>query len=650
MLRSDLSDLYLHRSVSDLAGHEQGWLFKLGLALEAQDANRSGIWRLDSELRLHRLSSEAETAYGACWADDGRRIAFLRNAGGHPQVFTLDLAGGEASQRGGFDQGVLSVEQWDGHSDRMLVLAHCGSRPGDAPCAIDHLPYKSDAIGLKGEQSTRLYQLDGDGRSKPLVDSGGEVMEARWSGDGKLAYVQRRDGRQRQAMDLWLKQGDGARRLTDRLSSISALRWSPDGRRLAFAANATEGSSMVFLHTLDIERGALTRCEIELASPAALHWLGEDELLVVQAHRGNHRIVRVCAEKPDAEPTPVFEHQSWQVLEMAAAGDRVAFVAAAAQAGPELWVCGVDGSAAQCVSQFNAWRCERPQARVERRRFVAPDGQGGEEPIDGWLLTPPGAGPFPLLLDMHGGPHSLVTFEHETHLHWPLLIERGWAILALNPVGTNSYGTAFAERLCGRWGELDLPQWLAAVAQLREQGVADRTLAVFGHSYGGFLAAWTLTRDVPLVCGVVSAGVANLESHYGTSDTGYYVGPYAMCAEPWQDRDLYRRLSPAAYAERVRAPTLLLQGDADQRCPIGQAEELFAQLVRAGKAQARMVLFPGGGHHVSSTGRPSHRLRFYREIVDWLEAHKLQRQDQANPDTTATRAARGEDDVRLATS
>ncbi len=250
-----------------------------------------------------------------------------------------------------------------------------------------------------------------------------------------------------------------------------------------------------------------------------------------------------------------------------------------------------------------------------------PDGKGGEEDIDGWLITPRGEGPFPLLLDMHGGPHSTVMFEYERHVHWPELVARGWAILALNAVGSNSYGEAFAKRINGAWGELDWPQWQAAARTLRSEGIASDVLATFGHSYGGYLSAWALGHDDTLAAGVVSGAVIDLVSHTGTSDTGYYVGPYTMQGEPEDQRELFDRLSPLSHARQIRAPTLILQGEDDQRCPVGQGEELFTAITRADRTQCRMVLFPGGSHHLSSTGKPAQRVRYYQELCDWLQQH-----------------------------
>jgi dipeptidyl aminopeptidase/acylaminoacyl peptidase len=97
---------------------------------------------------------------------------------------------------------------------------------------------------------------------------------------------------------------------------------------------------------------------------------------------------------------------------------------------------------------------------------------------------------------------------------------------------------------------------------------------------------------------------------------------------PWEmkgglatHRETYRRLSPISYVERVTTPTLILHGEADDRCPIGQGEELFTGLVAAGKAPAEFVRYPGESHLFVGTGRPSHRLDFTRRVIEWVERY-----------------------------
>jgi dipeptidyl aminopeptidase/acylaminoacyl peptidase len=219
---------------------------------------------------------------------------------------------------------------------------------------------------------------------------------------------------------------------------------------------------------------------------------------------------------------------------------------------------------------------------------------------------------------MHGGPESIVPIEHDRQMYWYELCEKGWLVIAPNAVGSSSYGREFAQRLRGHWGERDLPQYLAVIDKLHDEGLVDGRVGCAGKSYGGFLSAWALGHTDRFTAGIISAPVANVLSHQGTSDTGYYVTPYSVDAEANEDMDAYRRLSPLSMFENLKAPTLFLQGAEDARCPLGQTEELFARAIRHSGAEVVMVVYPGGSHLLSASGRPSHRVDYNRRSARWL--------------------------------
>jgi len=280
----------------------------------------------------------------------------------------------------------------------------------------------------------------------------------------------------------------------------------------------------------------------------------------------------------------------------------------------------VKGNEQKQLTQFNAWWNDRLLPDVQVKRFDVPDGIGGREQIDGWLLRPPGqSGPTPMLVDLHGGPSSYVLLDFRSHVYWYVLLGLGWSILAVNAAGSSSYGREFSARVLGRWGECDLDQHLAAAHALQSEGLADERIAVTGKSYGGYLAAWAVCTTSAFKAAVVSAPVTSLEHHFGTSDSGYYSDAYSMGGAPWERRDLMHRLSPLERVEAVRTPTLILQGDADNRCPKSQAEAFFTGIMAGTQTPARLVLYPNGDHHFFENGKTDHRIDAVQRCVDWLE-------------------------------
>jgi dipeptidyl aminopeptidase/acylaminoacyl peptidase len=112
--------------------------------------------------------------------------------------------------------------------------------------------------------------------------------------------------------------------------------------------------------------------------------------------------------------------------------------------------------------------------------------------------------------------------------------------------------------------------------------------------------------------------VTSLENHYGVSDSGYYADAYSMYGKLELKREDMRELSPLSYVERVVTPTLILQGEADERCPVCQAEELFTGILTQTSTPAEMILYPGGSHHFFEKGKPSHRKHMLERMVQWL--------------------------------
>jgi dipeptidyl aminopeptidase/acylaminoacyl peptidase len=259
------------------------------------------------------------------------------------------------------------------------------------------------------------------------------------------------------------------------------------------------------------------------------------------------------------------------------------------------------------------------------------------------MLPPDKAeGPFPLLVDVHGGPQSVAFLEFRKTMWRHVLCSRGWAVLALNPVGSSSYGLEFMTRLINNWGVLDLPQQLAAVRSLQEEGIVDDRLAIYGKSYGGYLSAWAISQTDVFKAAVVSAPVADIESHFGTSDSGFYVTPYAMSGEPCVNRRAARKLCPLDDMHKAHTPTLLLQGVEDQRCPVGQSEEIFATLMRSSDVPVEMILYPGGDHHLAEEGSPTFRVDYVSRLVDWVEqwCKEEDQNRQTNPEK-ATQSSSG---------
>ena len=134
------------------------------------------------------------------------------------------------------------------------------------------------------------------------------------------------------------------------------------------------------------------------------------------------------------------------------------------------------------------------------------------------------------------------------------------------------------------------------------------------------MTAWTIGQTDRFVAAVCGAPVFDFESFYGTSDIGHTFGPMQWGGTPHEQREWCEARSPATHAHRVTTPTLIVHGEADERCPIGQGEQMFVALKEAG-CEVEFVRYPGRSHLMLRGGPALHRVDFQTRVLGWFQHH-----------------------------
>lgn len=639
-------DLYLHRkvtAVSCAAGRHVAVC-----AVKAVDRDNDGytsnLWQFPLDgTPGSQITHGATSDTSPRWSPDGKRLAFLSTRSGAPQIYVLDGDLGEARPLTRLPQGAGAFT-WSSDGSFIVATApvevdpELRGRRGAPPKEPSRskveiawrLPYKSDGIGYLLRREIHLFRIDArTGEAEQLTNGAFDVMGFDVSPDGRrIAYSRTRSGRFAHRTDLWICDAAGGerRQVSSEIATVLQPVWSPDGRGVAFAGAAKEGDSQSRFWWYSAADGTVATLGDESVEPASgqrYDWKDDGSALVfVRAHRGRHHPAFL---DPMTGEVSAVQMPDRQLSAFAATDRKLVYCVDHPSLPSELWTCDIDGSNERKLSDLNPWWRERTAMRAEIRSFEVPDGDGGTEAIEGWIIRAEDAAePAPLLDDVHGGPASYALMDFDTNVFWQALCAMGWTVLALNAVGSASYGPRFCARLAGRWGRLDLPQHIAAVEQLKDQGVCDDRVAICGKSYGGYLSAYAIGRTDLFAAAVVMAPVGNIETHYGTSDGGYYADPLYMGTQPAFDRSLARELAPMHRVEQATTPTLFMQGKEDERCPKCQSEELFVSLMRAGDTPTELILYPGEDHHFLGEGAPSCREDAARRIVDWVTSHVQQ--------------------------
>ncbi|MBU1338789.1 MAG: S9 family peptidase [Acidobacteria bacterium] len=283
---------------------------------------------------------------------------------------------------------------------------------------------------------------------------------------------------------------------------------------------------------------------------------------------------------------------------------------------------------ASSVSDFSAVRLTDANPWVEKDLLLADMKviqwkSENDMTIEGLLHLPQNPeekAPYPLVLNIHGGPAGCFTnsFRAGYHIHAGL----GYASLSPNVRGSSGYtdrlmegNTTSAGDGIGKGDYLDLMRGVDAVI---EQGLAlpDR-LGLRGWSYGGILGGWTIAHTDRFLAASLGAGVYDWISEYGPG-FNFDVRLWHIGGTPWTNPDGYREQSTLTHVEKITTPTLLIHGMLDTTDTENQSMMLFTALKDIGKVPVRYLRVPREPHGFRE---PRHqRIRDIEEIK-WLQKY-----------------------------
>jgi dipeptidyl aminopeptidase/acylaminoacyl peptidase/CubicO group peptidase (beta-lactamase class C family) len=590
------------------------------------------IWLVNTAGGEPRQLTRGTEDRSPAWSPDGSRLAFLRADGAAAQLWLLPVEGGEAERLTDLPLGA-GDPVWSPDGSRIAFAAPVGDPDEKAPMVADRLDYQADGAGLLRGVRQQIHLLDVAERStRQVTDGDAHAGSPAWSPDGAtLAYTAAAG----EDTDLTFRTPvhlvDAADpKATPRVAGLAGgiavtVGWAADGGSLLVVGWPGDPVGHLRLLRLPISggeavdvAGALDRNVMPGTTgyPGALPQLadGGSAVLFCVRDRGCTHLYRVPVDGGAARP--VLAGAGQVVSGMSVAGATAAVVLGTPTSYGEVVIVDVSTGARTVLTQHGLDADLYPR---EEREFTIGDGTV----VHGWLIRDPDRpGPYPLLLDVHGGPHNAWNAAaDEVHLYHQELVARGWAVLLLNPRGSDGYGEAFFTAATGAWGEADAGDFLQPLDQLVSEGLADpRRLAVTGYSYGGFMTCYLTGRDGRFAAAVAGGVVSDLTSMGGTCDDAHVINAYELGIAPWQDRRRYAEMSPLSNVEHVRTPTLILHGEADRRCDAGQAQQWFTAL-RERKVPTRLVLYPGASHAFILTGTPSQRLDYNRRTVEWLERY-----------------------------
>ena len=617
-----------------LLAYTLGWVD--GETLES----RSRIMVIDLGTGLRREFTRGEKDSAPRFSPDGRRLSFLRSDGGRAQVWAMESDGGEARQLTHASKGVFDYG-WSPDGKRLVVCGDVDPEDGGATAGPEGVPrvtvvrrvrYRYDTLGWRGDSHFHLSVLDLEsGETRQITGGDWDDTAPVWSPDGsQIAFISgRRDDRDFLALsEVYTVPAAGGepKLLSQGLFSVGSLTWSPDGRQLAVVgSDAPEGMVLWqgWLYVLEDgkEPRRLTDDTIKpylgfpsVMRPATLRWTDDGRILYLGERKGESFLFGTPSGGGPSETIWGGSCLSTGLAFDQGAAQAVVSASFATSPGDLYQIDLATGRSKQLSDHNGSYMEEHPPARLEKFSIK----RLGFE-IECRLWFPPGfdtALTYPLVLDIHGGPNG--AFYDSFVPAQQVLATAGYLVLAVNPRGSSTYGVDFMMAVLGDWGGEDYQDLMAAVDELcRRPYVDPDRLGVHGYSYGGYMASWTVGHTSRFKAAVVGAPCINLHSMYGTSDIGISFGEAQWGGSLVDAAEKMLERSPISYAAKVDTPVLLLHGEADARCPIGQSEEYFTALKRLGK-EVEFVRFPGCSHLFPRMGHPKMREEYLARTLGWF--------------------------------
>jgi dipeptidyl aminopeptidase/acylaminoacyl peptidase len=618
---------------------------------KSSDDRKTDLWVVEVKTgKARRLTSDRGGDHAPQWSPDSKRLYFAGSRkregekrppyDGKTQVWRIDLAGGEPSAvtrvEGGVGQFQLAR---DGRS--LYYQTEHEGMTGDWKELKRR--FKDIDYGHGVEKFSRIWKLDLENwRTEKLIDDQRSIREFAVSPDGwRVAMITTPDDKVvsfegQSRVDVFDAKTKKIATLPDKLwrkdapspyGWLEQLAWSADSQALAFTIIFDAYPAEILVAEWKDDAPTV----MKLRRPEGLHvrgygtpiqWRGKSaELCFLGEEKAR---VRLCS-------VPLRGRQG--ELRTLTPGDVVVWAFHVGDSGEQAVVAMTDpthfrdlflvegsGKPRRLTNvnpQTETWKL--PQSSI----FAWKGAKG--DTVEGILELPPDYKPgqrLPLVVDIHGGPTTANYHGAEFWIYsgrtW--LPAKGFAVLSPNYRGSTGYGDRFLTDLVSHDNDIEVDDMLKGVDALVKRGIADPDrLGVMGWSNGGYLTNCLISKTTRFKAASSGAGIIDTVVEWAINDEPAYMNVFKQ-GLPWSKPDNYRKSSPSYSLDKIRTPTLIHVGGADERCPPGNSHMLHRALKEYVKVPTELLVYPGEPHGL--TKYKNHKAKMEWDLA-WFDRYIL---------------------------
>jgi len=598
-----------------------------------ENKSNSDIWMISSQGGTPiRLTNHEKGDGSPAWSPDGKFLAFLSSRKEKNQIWLFNTTGGEPYQLTKMSNGVSNFI-WSPDSTKLAFIAKDPEPKEEEEkkkekkkksdvIVVNRLQHKRDRAGYLDDKRNHIWLISVEGgEPKKLTDGQYDEGSISFSPDGKeilFASNRTENPDANRNTDIWainIESGKISQITTDE-GPDSNPSWSHNGQSIAYLKRSNPVYGTTFLWKIPAQRGEPVKLTgmLDRNVRSKPLWSGDDKhIYFILEDSGNVYLCYIPSSGGKIERVIAGERTIGNPV-ISPDGKYLAFTVGDFLSPPELYISDVKGGELKKLTSLNDEIISKLKlSQPENIHYKSFDGQE----IEGWVMKPIDFQPgkkYPMIVRAHGGPNSQyrTSFSHD----FQLLAAEGYVVLFTNPRGSSGYGEPFGRAIWADWGNKDLKDVVAGIDYVIKQGYVDpERLGIYGWSYGGIMTNYAITRTNRFKAAVSGAGEGDYFSCYGYDDL--HLWWEEELGLPWDNFELYRKISPIKDVEKVKTPTLFMCGQFDYRCPLPQSEQMYLSLKRLG-LETELIIYPGQSHGIR---RLDFQLDRINRVMKWFNKH-----------------------------
>lgn len=614
------------------------------------DSRKRNLWTVGLDGSNHMpLLSDTKSHYSPVFSPNGKKMAYLSSKEGKIQIYIRDVASGRTARVTDVAMSPSSLSfSPDGTQLAFGMFTPAKKKPvfslpfkpkgakwADDAQYIDQTLFQRDGAGMNRPGNVHVYVVPAIGGTPRQLthgphDFGGSLA---WTKDGKQIIV---SANTRKDFDFDIFNSDlhsidvnsgKLSKLTDTTGPESNPRVSPDGKRIAFTGFEDNGKSNQIgqLYVMNIDGSDVKSLTADLdRSVGDVTWADNSKgLYFSYDDLGKKHVAYVSLSGKISERTDdlgglsigrPYTSGHYDIADNGTLvythsfGDRPADLALVNKRGKVTMLTDLNSDV------FGHKTLNKPELLTVKSSVDNRD-------LEAWVVKPPqfdASKKYPLILEIHGGPHTAYGPEYSTEVQ--LFAAAGYVVIYGNPRGSTSYGEEFANTIDKNYPSEDYNDLMDMVDGVLAKGYVDESnMFVTGGSGGGVLTAWIIGNTDRFKAAVVAKPVINWVSMIGTSDIYTFMTRYWFTDLPWNDYEQYWKRSPLSLVGNVKTPTMVLTGELDVRTPMAESEQYYGALRLEG-VESAFVRIQGAYHGIAA--KPSNLARKVGHILAWFNKYK----------------------------